>query len=167
MRFFLVVSIWIVFIGGLWLYVWKRDASIVASTDVIRVEAVDDRAYSVELTPTFSAEADPFALDDGASSQAIELQLNGNTIDLSGFEFSRGQNVTIEKLSEVLMGHNELFLKASPPVSDVSINHGVRIRFLEDDSALLDETIWNNQGSLISGTINFKIESESEAAHDH
>lgn len=168
MRLILVVAIWIVIVGGMWTYVWQRDAAVVGTAVEKPVIELSSQKYSLEITPTFSVEEDPFALDTSETgSEQLELRLNGTQVTLANIQLERGQSQLIENLQGVVDGHNEIYLKASPPLSQHMLNHGIRLRLLEDGAAIVDQTIWNSRGSLVSGTIAFESGSAKEDDHDH
>ena len=168
MRFLLVVVIWIVIVGGLWNYIFHRDAKrelIVAATPI---DLTVKGQYALEITPTFSTEDDPFALknsDNTASS--FEVKLNGNALDMSVLEFQRGETIRNEKVGGVLTGHNEIYVNASPPLSENTLEHGIRVKFYQDNTLIVDRTVWADQGALVSGTISFNHSQTEEASHDH
>lgn len=168
MRFLLVLILWFVFIGGLKLYTWQRDAVTrqpVASpiqTEQLRGD------WAIELTPTFSAEEDPFALQTEEKGPApIEVRLNASSIALGAVNVARGDSLRIGNLGELQAGQNEIFIKASPPLNESGLNHGIRVRMLEGEAVLADETIWSNRGSLVAGSVAFTLKSDEEGSHDH
>lgn len=168
MRFLMVVAIWIVIVGGLWNYISQRDAKrelIVAATPI---DLSVDGQYALEITPTFSTEDDPFALktsDNTASS--FEVKLNGNVLDMSVLEFQRGETIRNAKVGGVLTGHNEIYVNASPPLSENTLEHGIRVKFYRDNTLIVDKTVWAEQGALVSGTISFNHSQTEEASHGH
>lgn len=168
MRFLLVVTIWIVIVGGLWKYISQRDASreqIIASSPVdLSVEG----HFKLEVTPTFSTEDDPFALTTSDSNAApFKLKLNGIELDTNVVELRRGQTLRQENIVGVLVGHNEIYVNASPPMSENTLEHGVRVKFYENNTLVVDKTVWADQGALVSGTISFSHSKTEEASHDH
>ncbi len=168
MRFLLVVAIWIVIVGGLWNYISHRDAKrelIVATTPI---DLTLEGQFTLEITPTFSTEDDPFALttSDNAASP-FEVKLNGNALDMDVLEFQRGETIRNEKVGGVLTGHNEIYVNASPPLSENTLEHGIRVKFYQDDTLIVDRTVWADQGALVSGTISFNHSQTEEASHDH
>lgn len=168
MRFLLVVTIWVVIVGGLWGYISDRDAKrqqIIAATPVdLSVEG----QFAIEVTPTFSTEEDPFALTTSDSSvQPLTVKLNGMAIDTHTQEVLRGKTLRYEDVSGVLSGHNEIYVTASPPLSENTLEHGVRVKLYEDSTLVVDQTVWSDQGALVSGTINFSHSTNEEGNHDH
>lgn len=168
MRFILSIVIWFVLVGGLWLYISKRDASKLQTATVVPIGLSVVGAFSIEITPTFSTEKDPFALTtDNAGASTLELKLNSNPIVFPSDELQRGKVVLLENIEGLLNGHNEIYVKASPPLSENTLEHGIRIKLFEEDSLLVDKTIWSSQGALVSGTISFNHLVKKEDGHDH
>lgn len=167
MRFIFIIFIWVVILGGMRFYTWQRDAYTgPATVDVQRVVQAEG-AYRLEITPTFSVEADPFALEtDDSAAPPIQVRLNGQVLSLPDTDVERGKPLSIESVTGVHKGHNEVYLKASPPVSESTMAHALRIRLLEDGVELLDHTVWGSQGSLVSGSVGFEIGSAAKEAHE-
>ena len=159
---------WIVIVGGLWNYISHRDAKrelIVAATPI---DLTVEGQYALEITATFTTEDDPFALktsDNTASS--FEVKLNGNALDMNVLEFQRGETIRNAKVGGVLTGHNEIYVNASPPLSENTLEHGIRVKFYQDNTLIVDKTVWADQGALVSGTISFNHSQTEEASHDH
>ncbi len=168
MRFLLVVTIWIVIVGGLWTYISHRDAKrelIVATTPIYL--ALEGQ-FSLEITPTFSTEADPFALTtSGSNASLFEVRVNGKMLNMGALEFQRGETIRNTKVGGILTGHNEIYVNASPPLSENTLEHGIRVKFYQDDTLIVDRTVWADQGALVSGTVSFNHSQTEEASHDH
>jgi len=165
MRFVLCLVIWFLFVGGLYLYTSGRDSSFARSN--VAPTIIEKKASSVmlELTPTFSVEEDPFALKTDTAAGPFEIRINGIVVPSEDLQISRGKTLVIDDVSAVIGDLNEVFIKASPPVSENSLDHGIRVRLLSDGSVLADETIWNSGGGLVSGTLSFSTEEQGEADH--
>lgn len=167
MRFILTLVIWLVIVGGLWLYTQQRDAAIGQAAASL-VDLTVDETITIELTSTFNVEEDPFALQtDDTPSLGIELKLNGSDIPLSDQSVQRGQVIRIDDVSGVLKGHNELYLKASPPAEESNIDQGVRVRLLINGDPVEDHTMWSTSGALVSGGFSFEYNPDKEEPHDH
>ena len=168
MRFLMVVAIWIVIVGGLWNYISHRDANrerIVATTPI---DLTVEGHYALEITPTFSTEEDPFALQTSdTTTSSFEIKLNGSTLDMNAVELQRGESIRTENVSGVLEGHNEIYVNASPPLSENTMEHGIRVKFYQDNTLIVDRTVWADQGAIVSGTISFNQRETEEASHDH
>lgn len=167
MRFLLTLVIWIVFVGGLKLYTIKRDASLPIKPSEAPDIEMASATYSVRLTPTFTVEKDPFALQtDNDAVSGIELALNGNNIVVPVNEVDRGKVLVLKNLQGVQIGQNELYLKASPPIGESMLDQGIRIQLLENDNPIANTTLWGEKGSLVLGTVNFAV-SLQEKDNDH
>lgn len=166
MRFILTILIWVIIVGGLWSYSKKRmeaEANIVRRVpEIAQVEEM----YSLRVTPTFSIEPDPFALQtDDSASAGIELRLNGTEIRIESDSMQRGKAWVLEKVDGLAVGNNEIYVQASPPIAESDLEHGVRVQLVKAGVAAVDDTIWG-QGGLVSGTIHFELETKDEK-HDH
>ncbi|KJR99021.1 MAG: hypothetical protein VR65_18360 [Desulfobulbaceae bacterium BRH_c16a] len=167
MRFLMVLTAWVVFVGGLFGYTTWRDAKVPVGGTEARMARASEGAYSLEITPTFSLEEDPFALQTGSGSASpLELRLNGRLLPVPVESVRRGQPLKLDGIEGVVVGNNEIHLKASPPIGDAVLDHCVRIRVLEKGVALADVTVWGSRGALVSGTVAFTI-TEEEAEHAH
>ncbi len=168
MRFFLVISIWVVIVGGLWIYTWQRDLGLVEN-NISTLELEESQAaYALEITPTFAVEKDPFALEtDDNASQSLKISLNGTPVIFQGNEIERGRTIRIDPVEGVSVGKNEIFVTMSPPFSENALQNGVRVQLLENGIVIVDQTIWNNQGSLVSGSISFQISQLEKEEHEH
>lgn len=157
-----------VIIGGMYTYMSKRDAVRMAVEPPAVLDSRVDKLLTVEITPTFSVEGDPFALQlEENTGSGFELKLNGETIPLQ-LAPVRGEVIRIDSLSGVRKGHNEVYVKGAPPVSESHLENGIRVKVMEDGQVIADKTIWSSDGALASGTVFFDFETaEQEDSHDH
>ncbi len=167
MRFVLCLIIWVVFVGGLYLYVEQRDRGVVTENVALAAVEKTKQRLSIELTPTFSVEDDPFALQTQEKKAPFDLSVNGRAVDIANLEIGRGQTLFIRDLEVALGDHNELFIKASPPVSESHLTHGIRLRLTSGERVLADKTIWSSGGGLVSGSVPFALNVSPESGHDH
>lgn len=167
MRFLLCLIIWLVFVGGLYLYTSERDKGLTQTAGPApTVEKVREK-ISIALTPTFSVEEDPFALNTGDQQGPFEIRLNDTVIDTTTLEVGRGKTMLIPDIETALAPHNEIFVKMSPPISENNLAHGVRVHLMSGQQTLADETIWNSGGGLVSGTVTFSVQDTADTDHDH
>ena len=157
MRFLLCIIIWVVFVGGLYLYVEQRDRGFVTESVAVAAVETSSQRISIELTPTFSVEDDPFALQTLEQKAPFELRLNGMAVDIADLPINRGQTLFIRDHEVALGDHNEVFIKASPPVAESHLTHGIRLRLVSGDRVLADQTIWSSGGGLVSGSVAFGL----------
>ena len=168
MRFFLVALIWVVIVGGLWGYISNRDARRQQAAPVASIDLSVSGNFAIEITPTFSTEQDPFALTTSQTeTQPVDISLNGSPLVLPTEELIRGEMIRLESVPGVLAGHNEIYLSASPPLSESNLEQGVRIKVYEDSTLLADDTVWAEQGALVSGTVSFSLKRQEGDDHGH
>jgi hypothetical protein len=168
MRFFLSLFIWLVIVGGLFLYTWQRDAGLPQGPSIVEAAKHVKGDHLLEITPTFSVVKDPFALQSDTDETALlELRLNGKNLEAPAMDMRRGEVIRIRGLTELQVGFNEFYISASPPITENMLDHGIRVRLLDGSSVLLDDTIWASSGALVSGTINFTLAAETDDDHEH
>jgi hypothetical protein len=167
MRLLLPVLVWIIFVGGLWSYIHQRELTQDRKQPAVSQEIKKtQKRVTLSLTPTFTAEKDPFALNlDNAAGDEILVRLNGNTLDTSPLSLERGSTVALTNLGNLTAGKNELYLEISPPLHDTKVAHALRVQLSDDNKELLDTTIWSRDGALLSGSFVFEIIDEVE--HEH
>lgn len=168
MRFIAVIIIWIVIIGGLSFYINLRDSQQVPTVQAKALETVTDAHFRVEITPTFGVEADPFALaGDSGSDAALVVRLSGVDINTTDTPLERGETLIIDDVQGFVVGNNELFLDASPPLTESSMSHALRIKVFRSNNLELEETIWGEAGSRVTGTLHINLGHDIEADHGH
>lgn len=168
MRFILVLAIWIIIVGGLWSYIAQRDAAREQITQSSPINLAAKGTFTLEITPTFSTESDPFALTSSeVQATSFTLRLNGTSLTNEVENLERGQSVYYPHVVGMLEGHNEIYIEASPPLSESSLEHGIRLKLFKDDRLIVDKTIWAEQGALVVGTISYTNTQTKEADHDH
>lgn len=169
MRPLIAVLIWVVLVGGLLLYVRSRDA--VDTAPSFRLVPAQG-TYSVEITTTFTAEPDPFALrvEDEEKPSALSLKLNGKEVLRLTDRVDAGSPIRVEPLRGLVEGSNELYLEANPPAGEAGRSHAVRVRVLRDGIPLSDRSFWSGQGSKIATTLRVNLTpggQQEEDGHAH
>ncbi|MCG8684089.1 MAG: hypothetical protein MI892_04385 [Desulfobacterales bacterium] len=169
MRFLLCIFVWIFFVGGLWAYTWQRDAGLPEGPAQVAALEVLTGDYVLEITPSFSIEKDPFALaiDDTPDSSGLEVRLNGTPLVVASDNISRGKVVKITEGLVLTAGFNEFYVKASPPTSEAHLDHGLRVKLLENGATLTDQTVWGSKGAVVAGSVSFNLAAHKEDEHDH
>ena len=170
MRFVTVIVIWVVFLGGV---IWFMDARAVVRAPEPASIALSESKLNcrLEITPTFEAKKDPFALDvggEGGGSKALEVRMSGGVVFESGDEMEAGRPIVVEDLPNLVAGINEFLLQASPPVEDSDKAHGVRMRLICDGTPLADETFWAESGERVTGAFRVDLTPASKGKNnDH
>lgn len=168
MRIALTALIWLIMVGGLSLYIQQRDSRLPPAIQVPITEAAPREDYALEITPTFSPETDPFALQgDPSASASLVVRLGERELFRGGKALPAGKTIAVKPLDGLLVGHNELYLQASPPASEALLDHAVRVRLLQGARVVFDQTLWGASGATVAGTIPFNLEKRAEAEHDH
>lgn len=168
MRFLLAAIIWLTLIGGLYGYTTGRDRGRendqVADVQVKAVRGT----YSISVTATFSSERDPFALQgDQQESGGFELWLNGRRMERAKGDLEPGLRLLFPIAEGMVEGGNEVYVKASPPVSVEMEEYALRLQLLESGSVLKDTTFWGSNGATITGTMTVELGKGEEDEHGH
>lgn len=169
MRFLLTILIWFIFVGGLWAYTAQRDASLPGGPAQVAAPKALTGSFVLEITPGFSIEKDPFALaleDDVSQTRGLEVRLNGRQVRVDADKIQRGRVIRITKNLTFSQGGNELYVKASPPMAETNLDHGLRVRLLDRGNPVVDQTIWSSAGAVVAGTVSFSLSAVREAGHE-
>ncbi|MEK7468905.1 MAG: hypothetical protein AAB074_16140 [Planctomycetota bacterium] len=163
MRFLLTALIWVVFVGSVALFTSRRDArGPVASY----ARAAAKGIFAVEVTASFTAEPDPFALDTGKAKPA------GLVVRVNGVEAIRaatvkpGAAIRVEPVAAVLEGKNELFIEAYPPADQLNRSHAIRVRILRDGEPVAERTFWSEPGTPIATAFPLEVPAAGAPAKD-
>lgn len=158
MRFILTALIWVVIVGGLWLYTQQRQQVAGSLTPSQPQLARLEQQFDLLLTPTFTVESDPFALRvTDEVDTAIELSVNGTRLAIAAERLQRGVALLMKDIQGLVAGHNEIYVQASPPLQESGRSHGLRVQLVRAGSTLLDSTIWAGEGARVAGTVNFVL----------
>lgn len=169
MRFLLCLVVWIFLVGGLWAYTVNRDASLPEGPARVADREVLTGEYTLEITLSFSLEKDPFALDldDAPQTQGLKVSLNGQAVAIAPGEIFRGKVITVTKGISPTVGYNEFYVQATPPMSEIHLDHCVRVRLIKSGVPVADQTIWGSRGAVVAGTMGFIPATSKEDDHDH
>jgi hypothetical protein len=168
MRIALTALIWLIMIGGLSLYIHQRDQRLPPAIQILTTEAASMVDYTLEITPTFSPEPDHFALHgDPSASATLVVRVGDRELFRSEQALPAGRAVSVHPVAGLVVGRNELYLWATPPLSEALMDHAVRVRLLQGNQEVFDETLWGLSGAKVAGTIAFILERSAEAEHDH
>jgi hypothetical protein len=166
-RILAAIAVWLVLVGGTGLYLRQHEAR--AASGEAAPEAPLAAGYRVELTPTFAAAPDPFALqlDAAATAPALVVRLNGTEILRRADNVVAGEVIVLEEIPPVAEGANELFVDAAPTGDAALQSHALRVRVMRGAETIADETVWSVPGAALSGGVTFTAHVATEAAHDH
>lgn len=149
MRPFFAILVVVTILGGMQAYMTYRPRPQAASAVIQETSARG--SFSVEVTPSFDAGPDQFALElDDAPS--LIVQFRGKEILSHRDAIDAGTAVTVDDVSGLVVGGNEFFVRATPAtLNDISL--AIRIRILRDGSPLADQTLWSEPGEAPQGTV--------------
>lgn len=174
MRIVLAIMIWILFAGGLVLYMdYRKPASSPAENTGADSEpafaSADQGHYVLEITPAFAAEPDPFALqtDSGLLPPALLVRMGNREMLRVTERMEAGIPLMPDPLTGLSPGENEIWFEASPRLEAYSKIHALRIRVLKNDQVAADQTFWSEPGGNISGVLSFDIAQHLEKDSSH
>lgn len=159
MRIIFALAIWAIVLSGLFLYMEARSNR--SSTDSAPATGKLETAgpYALEITILTTLQPDPFALTTGSGNQAesIHVRVNGRSVLSRTERIEAGTALRIEPVPGLLSGVNEIYLGASPPLDEHGRPAAIRLRLFNGLVPVVDETLWSDGGSKISGTISFSL----------
>lgn len=148
----LLVSVAI--LGGLWTFLMLRNQQrpTLAPRQVTRVS--DE--YEIEVTLTFDAEPDDFALDpNGSASMIVEHQ--GDTVYARVEPIEAGTSIGVPLQDRLVVGANELYIRVTPSAEAAPIQRAIRVRVQQGDFIVADESIWAEPGAPVEGPVRFVV----------
>ncbi len=167
MRPVLAILIWVVLVGGLTAHMHARQKSNPAVSHEVH-EATG--VLTLEVTPTFDMEPDPFALqtDTQSAAPALLLRVNGKEVLRRTERVERGMPIRVEPVPALIQGHNEIYLEANPPLEQADRSMAVRVRVFRDGQPVADQSVWSDAGSRIATAFPVEIAHEkAPEAHPH
>lgn len=113
--------------------------------------------FAVDLTVSFDAGPDEFALDVTEDAPSLVLKMNGKEIVKRSGNVSASESpIRVEAIEGINMGANEFYIQASP-TDLASAGNCVRVRVLRDNAVVADETIWAASGEIVQGTVRLEV----------
>ena len=168
MRFAITILVWLIMVGGLALYIDQRDRRQPAEVRSAAEVAAPMDDFTLELTPTFSTAVDPYALSgDPAAAATLLVRLGERELFRSNKPLPAGIPVSLIPVAGLIVGRNELFVRAAPPLSEALKDHALRVRLLQGRRVVFDETLWGKNGDAVAGAIPFTLNGTAEAGHGH
>lgn len=161
MRIFFATIVWVVFIGGLTLYMYHRDYADDLA-DSFQENKLVEKVYSLEVTPSFALESDPFALtmDRQKNSPVLLVRMGGHEILKVDDPLAIFETFTIKPLRGLLAGKNEIYIEANPSLNHSLTQNALRVRIIENGYPVAEKTIWSPPGAKVSGTFQFTLKSD-------
>ncbi len=120
--------------------------------------------YALELTPTFSLEKDPFALNMD-ESPALVVRLGDKEL-LALDSVSAGEPVLLEEVRGLVLGMNEFFIKATPSAGSALGAQALRVRLLQGGQPVAAESYWTGNGLPVKAVFRVTLDEQAkEGAH--
>jgi hypothetical protein len=138
-----------VILGGLQLYMMFRPQS---RRGAFRPEVTAAGRFDVEVTLTFDAGPDAFALDT-TSAPSLLVQLRGRDVLRRTEPIGAGSQIVAESVAGIVVGANEFFVQATPQDTTALAARAVRVRVLRDGHPLSDASLWSEPGDVVQGSI--------------
>ncbi len=162
----LVIIIWTILIGGLYIYMNSRE-SIVEPPD--KQHEISSANYRLVITTTGTTEKDSFALTVGNDkASAMSARLNGAEVFRSEEGFQSGKQTIIDDIKGVRVGQNELLIEVNPSLMAYDRPMAVRIQLFRSLEEIADRTLWTEPGDKMISTVQFLVpEESSRKEHDH
>lgn len=157
-RIALTLLIWIAFPGLVVLFFRHRDAARHTAAPPARLQTAPG-TYGIELTTSFDAQADPFALrtSDADVPAALLVRLGNREILRKAEGIQAGTPIRIEPIPGLVTGANELHIQATPPVADTTQRHLVHVLLLRDGMPSGETFLWSEGGAQTSGSFRFVL----------
>ena len=110
--------------------------------------------FSVDVTLTFDAAADEFALEP----LSVVIELQGQELFRSREPVPADRPIVLEDVPRVVEGRNSFFLKVTPADSDFNSERAVRVRVLRDGEPVSEQTLWSEPGGVVEGIVNVDVQ---------
>ena len=167
MRPLLAIILTVAVIGGLNLYMRHRGRQWVASP--LTVENFAPGIYALDLTFTFRAQRDAFALKD---DPIVRVKFRGADVLLANKPVDAGEILHVEPIENIVTGHdeasgvNEFYYEILTGDTDTAIARCVRLRVFRDGQIMADQSAWSDPGEPVRGTLRLAVV-DDDAGHDH
>ena len=153
MRPLLALSVASLILGGLWLYMTFRPQPALA---IAEPETAAEGRVDIELTLTFDAGPDAFALDV-TDAPTLLVQLRGKDVLRRTDPILAGAQLRVEAVSGLVTGINEFFVQATPQDTAAPVARAVRVRILRNGYPMAEQTLWSEPGELVQGVVVVEI----------
>ena len=171
MRPLLAIAVSTVILAGLALYTMLVVQTRPEVTQFAEPAAAGQ--FTIEVTTSFSAQPDPFALnlDDQTKAAGLLLRLSGRGVEYRRLTLAAGSPLTFGPVEQggIVVGDNELYLEAYPPLDDAGRLHAVRVRILRDGRLIdgAEKTFWSQPGTPLKETFRIHVTGEEKETGNH
>ena len=111
--------------------------------------------FSVELTLSFDAAKDDFAVGD---EPAVVVRMAGHDLIRADEPVTAGQPLRAEDVAGIVQGSNAFFFRAVPAPDFISRPCAARLRIFRDDNVIGENTLWSPPGGVVVGEVVVEVE---------
>lgn len=159
MRIIIAIIIWVVFVGGLFLFMEQRNDR----RTIDRLYAVTESSEKkcvLEIITTFTPEPDPFALNTNPGDEADALIVRQGDRDILRIKdaIEPGVPVRSDILTEMKIGINEYYIEACAPLDSIGRSFAMRVQCICNGQMIADRTFWTESGNRAAGTLRVNLE---------
>jgi hypothetical protein len=128
-------------------------------------EAAAAGVFSAEITLTFDAAPDEFALEP----IALVFKQQDRVLLERTEKVAAGEPIVIDHLPGIIAGRNEFYFECIPSPADQPLARAVRVRLLRDGAEVADATLWAPAGQTPRGRITLDVPAAqaSKDPHEH
>jgi hypothetical protein len=111
--------------------------------------------FSVELTLSFDAAKDDFALEN---QPAVVVRMAGRDLIREEEPLTAGRPLRAEDVAGIVQGQNAFFVRAVPAQDFMGRPCAARLRIFRDDDVIGENTLWSPPGGLVVGEVAVEVD---------
>jgi len=162
MRPLIALAIVVLVFGSVEAYMLFQDSLPVADVAESVVEHAGGK-FSVELTLTFDAAPDGFALEPVSAL----VQFDGKDLFRSAERIAAGTSIVIDNVKDILAGKNDFYVKIVAADERFDLQHAVRLRVLRNGAPIAEHTLWSDPGEPVEGVVRVDVPAHVPVSHPH
>ena len=169
MRPLLAILTTVLILGGLQGYFVLRERF--GPKAATSVERPAPGVYALEITLTFDAGPDPFALE-ASDKTCLEVLFRNKTLLRRTERVAAGEKVLITPVEGIVAGEdefrgrNEFLVKATPAEGSADMAYAARVRLLRDGVPIAEESLWSDSDGKVEGKL-VAVVIDKAATHEH
>jgi hypothetical protein len=122
-------------------------------------ESAASGKYSADITLTFDAQADEFALEPVSLFFKRQDQV---LLKREGF-IPAGEPLAVENIPGIVEGENEFYFECVPKEDGKQLARAVRVRLFHDGAPVAEQTLWAEPGMVPHGAVVLKVQRSPHA----
>jgi hypothetical protein len=161
--------IWIIGMGSISLYMREREVALPQPSNEIRTQQSSQGSFALDITLSFTAETDTFAVrpDKDDKPATLLVRANGEEILRRDGEVPAGIPVSIEQVKKLFEGVNELYVESSTPSGQADQAHAIRVRVFRDGKELTERTFWSQPSMKVSAAFSIDLRKDATIEPKH